>query len=94
MGSPERGLLVEDPLTLAERRALAERCAADMQLSFPVLVDGMDDAVEAAYAAWPERLYLVDIDGTVLYRGEKGPQGFDPAGFGRVLEEVARFYAE
>ena len=65
-----------------------------MELPFPVLVDGMDDAVEAAYAAWPERLFLVDADGTVVYRGEKGPQGFDPQGFGKVLEEVASFYAE
>lgn len=93
MGTPERGLLVEEPLTLDERVDLARRCARDMELPFPMLVDGMDDGVEEAYAAWPERLYLVDVDGTVIYRGEKGPMGFDPDGFGQVLAEVERFYA-
>jgi hypothetical protein len=90
--APERGLLVENPLTHAERLALARRCEADMQLGFPFLVDRMDDAVERAYAAWPERLYLVDVDGTVVYRGGKGPMDFRPEELGGVLEELADFY--
>ena len=94
MGAPERGLLVETPLTLDERRALASQCASDMQLAFPLLVDGLDDAVEAAYAAWPERLYLVDLDGTLVYRGDKGPEGFNPEQLSTVLEEMAQFYGE
>jgi hypothetical protein len=92
MGTPERNLLVENPVSLAERNELAQRCATDMGLSFPVLVDGMDDAVEAAYAGWPERLYLVDLDGTIVYRGDKGPGGFHPEELGKVLEELTSFY--
>jgi hypothetical protein len=92
MDAPERALLVEDPLTYAERVALARRCEADMQLGFPFLVDGMDDAIERAFAAWPERLYLVDIDGTVVYRGGKGPMDFRPEELGDVLAELAVFY--
>ena len=92
MGSPERGLLVETPRVLEERCALAQRCVEDMDLGFPFLVDGLDDAVEAAYAAWPERLYLVDLDGTVVYRGEKGPDRYSPDEFAGVLDELVRFY--
>jgi type I thyroxine 5'-deiodinase len=93
MGTPERSLLIETPLLFEERRALAEQCAAEMQLGFPMLIDGMDDAVDAAYAGWPERLYLVDVDGTLVYRGDKGPGGFHPEELGKVLEELASFYA-
>lgn len=93
MGSPERGLLVETPLSPEERLALARRAAAEMELGFPLLVDGLDDAVDAAYAAWPERLYLVDRDGIIVYRGEKGPEGFLPDEFALVLDELVRFYA-
>jgi hypothetical protein len=93
MGTSERGLLVETPLVPEERRALAVHCAEEMQLGFPLLIDGMDDAVEAAYAAWPERLYLVDVDGTLVYRGDKGPEGFAPEQLGTVLEELTSFYA-
>jgi type I thyroxine 5'-deiodinase len=94
MGSPERGLLVEDPLTFDERLELARTCERQMSLGVPVVVDGMDDAVSQAYAAWPERLYVVDVDGTVVYRGGKGPMGFAPDEMGKVLEELAGFYGE
>ena len=92
MGTPERCLLVETPRTDEERAALARHCREEMALQFPLLVDGLDDAVEATYAAWPERLYLVDVDGTVVYRGEKGPEGFLPDEFAGVVDELARFY--
>jgi hypothetical protein len=52
----------------------------------PALVDELDDAVSIAYAAWPDRLYLVDIDGRIAYHGGRGPFGFDPDG----LEEAIR----
>src|SRR5262245_54344901 len=94
MDAPERGLFVETPQTKEERLALARRCAEEMELGFPLLVDGLGDEVEGAYAAWPERLYLVDVDGTIVYRGEKGPDGFLPEQLGEVLDEVVRFYGE
>ena len=92
MGTPERGLLVEDPQTLAERTALARHCQEEMQLGIPFLVDTMDDAVNHAYAAWPDRLYVLDADGSVVYRGGKGPMGFRPDELAGVLTEMAEFY--
>ncbi|NOT31151.1 MAG: hypothetical protein HOP15_11945 [Planctomycetes bacterium] len=94
MGSPERKVLIEDPLTDEERRALARICEEDMRLGCPMVVDRIDDAVEQAYAAWPERLYLVDLDGTVLYKGGKGPMDFDPDELEAVLVEVVAFYGD
>ena len=38
----------------------------------------MDDAVNKAYAAMPTRLYLVGVDGRVVYAGGLGPFGFKP----------------
>jgi acetyl esterase len=50
-----------------------------MKLSIPCLLDGMDDAVEKAYAGWPDRLYIVDAEGapgTVMpFLYKKTPQG-------------------
>ena len=92
MGTEERGLFVETPASPEERHALADRCGSEMALGFPFLVDNLDDAVEAAYAAWPERLYLVDLDGTIVYRGEKGPDGFKPDELAGVLDELVSFY--
>ena len=49
-----------------------------MALEIPALVDEMDDAVAAAYAAMPERLYLVGRDGRIAYQGGMGPMFFRP----------------
>lgn len=42
-------------------------------------LDEMDDAVMTAYAALPDRLYLVGLDGRVVYASGPGPFGFKPA---------------
>jgi hypothetical protein len=94
MGSPERKLLIEDPRTDEERLALARRTQQELALPWPMLVDRMDDAVNKAWAAWPERLYVVDVDGTVVYRGGKGPMDFRPDELAAVLEEIAGFYGD
>ena len=45
----------------------------------PVLVDGLDDAVGHAYSGMPDRLYVIDRDGRVAYKGGRGPFEFKPA---------------
>ena len=70
--------IVEDPNSLAEREAVAEVCMTKLALDpMPALVDGIDDAVNQAYAAWPDRLYLVGRDGNIAFHGFEGPMGFD-----------------
>lgn len=71
--------VVEDPRTLAERQSLAETCLSKLALeAIPALVDTLDDAAGRAYNAWPDRLYLIGLDGTVRYQGGPGPDGFVP----------------
>jgi hypothetical protein len=77
---------VYDPVTMEERRAVAGRCDVALQYGIPTLVDGMDDAVNKAYAAWPTRLYLVGLDGRVVYGAGLGPFDFKPAKLGQAME--------
>jgi hypothetical protein len=73
------GPVVEEPLRPAERRAVAKTCGEALDLSpLKMLIDDMDDATAAAYAAWPDRLYLVGKDGKIAYAGGEGPRGFLP----------------
>ena len=79
--------IVEDPLNLTERSQVAKVCVTKLELEpIPALVDDVDDAVSQAYAAWPDRLYLVGRDGRIAYRGGPGPFGFLPD----VLEDHIR----
>ena len=70
---------VYDPKTIEERRAVAGNCETALQYGIRTYVDEMDDAVNKAYAGWPTRLYLVGLDGRVVYAGGMGPFGFKPA---------------
>jgi hypothetical protein len=39
----------------------------------------MSNAAELAYAAWPERIYIIDEGGHIAYRGGMGPFNYKPA---------------
>ncbi len=78
---------VYDPETIEERREVAGRCETSLAHGIPTLVDEMDDAVNKAYAAWPTRLYLIDLEGRVVYHGGLGPVGFMPAKLGAAIEK-------
>ena len=80
--------VVEEPLTLDERKAVATTCAGALDMSpLKMLIDDMKDTVATAYAGLPDRLYLIARDGKVAYQGERGPRGFDPAELGKAIEK-------
>ncbi len=71
-----------------DRRDAAKACLTSLGLTMPFLIDDMDDAVEKAYAGWPNRIYVIDIDGKVAMKGPKGPRGADVTGAEKVLKEI------
>lgn len=78
---------VYDPKTIKERQAVAGRCLETLQYGIKTYVDEMDNAVNEAYAAMPTRLYLVGMDGQVVYAGGLGPFGFKPKELRAAIEE-------
>lgn len=74
---------VEDKVFLRQHRSYDEReeaaqsCTIGLHISLPTLVEEMDNAIDEAYGAAPERLYLIGKDGNVLYHGGAGPHLFD-----------------
>jgi glutathione peroxidase-family protein len=72
------GIEINQPKTMEERVAAARKCYENLGLTFPAVIDNMDDKVEKTYAAWPDRLYIVDKKGKIAYKGGKGPGGFKP----------------
>ena len=74
----DEGVLLRQHVTPEERFAAAREGVARLGLTMPVLVDGMDNAVSEAFAAWPERLYVAERGGRLAYVGGPGPFEFDP----------------
>ncbi len=68
-----------------ERVEVAQACTLGLDLNIPTLLDEMTNAVDEAYVALPDRLYVVDADGRVAYRSGPGPMGFRSDDFERAI---------
>jgi hypothetical protein len=75
------------PKTLAERVAIANDFVQRFRYPVPLAVDDIDNRANARYAGWPERFYIVDEKGVIVYKGRPGPFGYHP-------EEVETWLAE
>jgi hypothetical protein len=71
-------VLHAQPTTDEEREVVAKACTRDLTISIPTLIDRMTNEVDRAYAALPTRLYLIDSQGLIAYRGGPGPWGLKP----------------
>ena len=72
------GILVEQPENYAEREELAELCTTSLEITMPTVIDKLDNAVEIAYAGYPDRIFILDTDGIVRFKTKPGPRGFRP----------------
>ena len=67
------------PKTLEQRVAIAQDFTKRFKFPLPFGIDDMSNTADAAYAAWPERLYIIDESGHIAYRGGVGPFHYKPA---------------
>lgn len=70
------------PKTTEDRVRIANDFVRRFHFELPLVVDRIDNPANAAYSGWPERMYIVDENGTIVYKGKPGPFGYHP-------EEVA-----
>jgi iodothyronine deiodinase-like protein len=66
------------PRSLPQRVAIANDFAKRFKYTVPLAVDTMDDHTEKIYAGWPERFYIINPQGVIVYKGKPGPFGFHP----------------
>jgi hypothetical protein len=78
------------PKTLDQRQEVASVCVKDLKIEIPCLIDDMKDTTEKAYSGWPDRMFVVAVDGTLAYCGGPGPQGFKPEEAEKALKEILK----
>ena len=81
------GVLFRQHQSFEEREEVAQTCSLDLHLPLPVLIEEMDNAIDKAYCAAPERLYLIGADGRVAYQGGAGPHFFDLNEWAEAIKE-------
>jgi hypothetical protein len=74
----KQGVVFRSPQNEQERAELAGTCVRKLGIKFPAVVDGFDNTTEKAYAGWPDRIYLIDTTGKVVFKSKPGPFGFKP----------------
>ena len=84
----EDKIVFKQPRLFEERRDAVKILVERLKYRMPVAIDAMDNRADVAFAAWPERIYIVGPDGRVLYKGGMGPFGFLPEEAGKKLSEV------
>jgi len=82
------GLVYYQPKTFAERRKLAETACTFWEMPIPTLVDTIDPSAGATYQAWPNRIYVIDKEGKIVYRGPMGPGGVRPRDGEKALRSL------
>ena len=83
----ESGVVYQQPRSLEERIRLAQTFVKKMDVKTPTLVDDLPNTANACYAAWPERIYVIDTSGTIVYKGGMGPFHFKPEEVQEFLEQ-------
>ena len=82
------GVIFNQPRKWNERQTVAQACCTKLNLSIPCVVDTIDNSVDNLYAAWPERIFVIDRTGRVAYAGRQGPWGFKPEEVERALRRL------
>ena len=77
-GNDKVGISIAQPTSFADRCKVADRCCSSLKVTIPMVVDELDDRVGIAYSGMPDRLYLIDSNGRVAYKGGRGPFGYKP----------------
>ena len=87
-------ILFLQPKTFTQRSNIASKMCTKLKISLPCLIDGLDNKVAINYSAWPDRIYVVGVDGKIIFKGGPGPRGFKPKEAADVLQKYLPTLAE
>jgi hypothetical protein len=83
------GVVLASPRDEAERSSVAGTCVRKLGIEIPAVLDEFGNSTEAAYTAWPDRMYLIDASGRIVYKSKPGPFGFKTDQLQAALRTIA-----
>ncbi|MBN4074127.1 redoxin domain-containing protein [bacterium AH-315-E10] len=79
---------VKQHTSYEERSDAAQTCQGALKISMPILVDTLDNATEKLFGAAPNRTFLIDKGGKVLYKGPRGPKGTQAEAVKKAIKKL------
>ena len=86
----EQNFVFKQPRNFDQRKELAKILVDRLKYRVPLAIDSMDNRTDKAFAAWPERIYILGEGGKILYKGGPGPFGFKPDEAEKALAGLVR----
>ena len=83
----EDKVVYRQPATMGERLEIARAFLDEHGVETTTLVDDIRNTANACFAAWPERIYIIETDGTIAYKGGMGPFYFEPEDIAAYLDQ-------
>lgn len=83
-----QNVIFETPRDYEARSGVAGACVRNLNIKIPALLDNFGNSTERAYTGWPDRLYVVGVDGKVVFKSAAGPFGFHPDQVRAALESL------
>jgi type I thyroxine 5'-deiodinase len=71
-------VVLASPRNEDERATVAGSCVRKLGIKFPAVLDEFGNTTERAYTGWPDRIYLIDSRGHIVFKSRPGPFGFKP----------------
>jgi tetratricopeptide (TPR) repeat protein len=84
------GISLPEARTAPERAEHAALCLRQLKIPFEAAVDGLDAAAEAAFSAFPSRVFVIDARGTVTFSSALDVETFRPQALEAALEAATR----
>jgi hypothetical protein len=81
-------VVLASPKGETERATVAGACVRKLGIKFPAVLDEFGNTTERAYTGWPDRIYLIDSHGRVVFKSRPGPFGFNPPELQSALSQL------
>ena len=89
-GNIKDNVVFASPKNEEERAYVAGACVRKLGIKLPAVLDEFGNSTEQMYTGWPDRLYLIDVQGRVAYKSKPGPFGFHPDELRAALVKALR----
>jgi Flp pilus assembly protein TadD len=84
------GIRLPEARSAEERTEHAALCRRELQIPYEAAIDGLDGKVEAAFAAFPSRVFVIDAGGTVTFASALDVESFRPEALEAALTAATR----
>jgi Flp pilus assembly protein TadD len=84
------GIGLPEVRSVAERAERAALCRRELKVPFEAVLDGLDGRAEAAFSAFPSRVFVIDAGGTVTFSSALDVESFREEALEAAIAAAAR----